>query len=112
MIFKLFLQTYVLPTNASQNITGMSTLFHYVNTDLSGGLLALMLMLGIFVVIFIALKDYRAANAFLVASFFNVIISIFFRVLGEINNKWMYLSIILVGFGLVWVHIDNKKSGM
>jgi hypothetical protein len=107
----MILDIYPLPSNASQNITGFATLFHYVNTDLSGGIFALMLMLGIFVVIFISLKSYRTGNAFLVASFFNVIISIFFRVLGEISNKWMYLSIVLVGVGIVWVHIDNKNSG-
>jgi len=112
-MIQTFLETYILPMNASTNITGFFSLFQYVNTDLSHGLFAVLLMFAIAIVIFIALKDTaKSSAAFLTAAFFNVVIAIIFRTLGVISNSWMYISIIFLGFGFVWNHIDNKKVGL
>lgn len=107
---------YPLPTNASQNITGLYTLFRYLNNDVSGGALMLSLMLAFFVIIFIAIKasnsNSKTSVAFVSAAFFNMIQAVIYAVLGFIQNKWMYLSILLVAIGAVWAYIDNKSSGV
>ena len=46
---------------------------------------------------------------FLNNAFLNMILAIILRTLGFISNKWMYLSIILVGGSAIWLHIDNSK---
>jgi hypothetical protein len=105
--------TYPLPTNATQPITGLFSMMQYVNNDLSGGIFALLIMLAVFIIVFVSLKDRtRSSGAFLAASFFNVIIAIFFRTMSLISNTWMYLSIVIVAFGFFWTHIDNKKIGL
>jgi len=98
---------YTLPTNE----TGESflNLFTYVN-DVSDGYFFLSILLALFVIVFISLKNFSNSKAFAGASFFNMIFAIIFRVLGLIENKWMYLSIILVAISIVWLHIDNSAD--
>lgn len=98
---------YNLPTNES--ITGMYSLFEYVQ-KISDGWFFLMILLGIFIIVFISLKNYSSSRAFAGASFLCMILSIIMRVLGFIANKWMYLSIILVAVAVVWLHLDNSQS--
>ena len=101
---------YLLPTNATENVTGMYILFKYINNDVSNGYFFLGILLALFVIIFIALKDYKASAAFTTASFMIMVFSIMLRALGLIQNKWMYLAIILTAVGVVWLHSDNSSS--
>jgi len=102
----------MLPTNATENITGMYTLIKYINNDVSSGVFALMILLAIFIIIFISLKNFQTSRAFATAAFINMVLAIIMRTLQFISNKWMYLSIILVGVGIVWLHYDNASSGV
>ena len=101
---------YPLPTNATENITGIYTMVKYINNDVSGGVFALMILLAIFIIIFIALKNFRTSRAFVTAAFINMILAIIMRTLQLISNVWMYLSIILVGVGVIWLHSDNASG--
>ena len=100
---------YNLPTNATENITGVYSLFQYAQ-EVSDNYFVLALMLAIFVITFVASKRYSTSKAFAVAAFINMILSIISRTLGFISNKWMFLSIILVGVAIVWLHKDSTSS--
>ena len=98
---------YDLPTT-DQNITSLYGAFGYVQ-DVSSGWFFLMILFAIFIIVFISMKNYTSSRAFAGASFLNMILAIILRTLGFISNKWMYLSIILVGGSAIWLHIDNSK---
>ena len=99
--------SYVMPTNWSQNITSMYSLFQYVQY-VSNDSFFLFVLFGIFIITFIILKmGFTNSRAFAGSSFLFMILSIILRTLGFISNKWMYLGIIFVALSLVWLHLEN-----
>jgi len=98
----------ILPINATNNITGMYSFFQYVNNDITNGLFFLLILAALFIITFISLKDYRAAQAFTMAAFMNFVFSLILRILGFIQNKWIYLAAIILAFAVVWLHTDNQ----
>jgi len=102
---------YNLPTNATNNISGLLSLVQYVQ-EVSDGWFMVMLNWTIFIIMFIILKGYSAARAFAGAAFFHMILCVISRTLGLIDNKWMYLSIILVAVGAVWLHVENSSGNI
>ncbi len=101
---------YQLPTNESYaNVTGMRSLFGYVQ-KVSEGWFFLMILFAIFIIVFISLKQYSNSKAFASASFLCMILSIIMRTLEFISSTWMYLFIILVAVSVVWLHIDSSQS--
>lgn len=102
---------YTLPTNANQSITGMYTFMRWIQEPgVSGGVFIPWVLFGVYVIALLLLKGYQNSKAFSGASFMFMILAIIFRVLGFLSNKWMYFSIILVGLGAVWMHVDNSAN--
>ena len=99
---------YNLPTNATEPVVGIFSLFQWIQ-EVSGGVFFLVIMLAIFVISFIAGKNYATSRAFAFAAFLNFILSVIFRTLGFISNMWMYLSLIIVAASVVWLHADNTQ---
>lgn len=98
---------YNLPTNASNNITGLYSLFQY-NQEVSSNWFVPLITFSIAVIMFIALKDYETPKAFVAAAFFNMVFMVIFSMVGFISSTFMYISVVLVGVGVVWVHISNS----
>lgn len=101
---------YQLPTNESYvNVTGMYSLFDYIQ-EVSSGWFFLMILFAIFIIVFVSLKNFSNSKAFAGASFLVMILSIIMRALGFISSTWMYLCIVLVAVSVVWLHIDNSQN--
>lgn len=96
-----------LPTGA--NITGLYSFFQYVQL-ISDDWFFILILFGIFVIMFISMKAYSSSKAFITSSFFCMILAILLRTIGFISNKWMYLLIIMVALGVAWNHITNSQS--
>lgn len=101
---------YPLPTDATEEISGFYSLFKYVQNDVSGGFFFLAILLALFIIMFISLKRYSTSTAFTTAAFINMIFAIILRTLDLIASKWMYLSMILVAIGAVWLHLDKPST--
>ena len=99
-----------LITNATNNITGVYTIFQYVQ-EVSTSFFPLILF-AMFVILFVILRGSSNSNSkpFAVASFFTMILSILFRTMAFIQNKWMYISITVMALSMVWLHLDNSQS--
>jgi len=99
-----------LITNATTNVTGMYTIFQYVGEVapffFSGILFAILIILF---VIFKSSSPYSNARPFTVACFFTMVLSILFRVMDFIGNRWMYVFITAMAIGLVWLHLENSQ---
>ena len=98
---------YDLPTNETS--AGILNIFQYVQS-VSDGWFFILILFAIFIIVFIALKDYTSSRAFAGAAFLNMILSVMMRTLGLITNQWMYLSIVLVAIAAVWLHFDNSSN--
>ncbi|HEA46672.1 MAG TPA: hypothetical protein ENH99_02730 [Candidatus Pacearchaeota archaeon] len=99
---------YNLPTNATENITGLFSLGQYVQ-EVSNDWFMIVLQLVLFAIILISLKEYETPKALAFAAYVNMIISVIFRTLGFISNNWMYLSIVIVAAATVWLYLDNAQ---
>lgn len=102
---------YTLPTDANESITGMYTFFKWIQAPgVSNGTFIPYILLGIWIIALLLSKAYQNSKAFTGASFLLMIASIIFRVLGFLSNKLMYLSIIMVAIGAIWMHVENSQS--
>ena len=99
-------QYYAAPT--SNDSAGMYEFFGWVNRVPSEGLFFPIILLVIWLVSFLALKQYSTARAWTFASLFCSIISIMLAVLDYINPKFMYLCIFLTLIGFVWLKLDSE----
>lgn len=100
-----------LPTNATNNITGIFSFFQWIQQpDVSKGWFMSLLSLAIAIIIFIGSKEYGNAKAFTAAAFFNMIFSIIMSIVGFISPTFMYLSIVFVAVAAVWLHLDNTSD--
>ena len=95
-----------LPTD--QNLTGMFSLFEYVQ-GVSDGTFFPMILFAIFIIVFVSLKMYSTPRAFAGAAFFNFVIGGILGILGLIAPWVAYLGVIIVGFAVVWLHIENSQ---
>lgn len=74
----------------------------------SDGIFFPIMVLVIWAVVFIATKQYSSSRAFLMASFISMILSFILGVLELMNAKFMYLAILFVALGALWVKLENS----
>lgn len=97
----------------SPNITDMWSMFNYTNANMnnniqgggSGGWFGIVLLFGVFMMIFISQKDTQpAGNAFVLSGFITFILSILLMPLG-IAPIWlsgMFFALMLLGVVMLW----------
>jgi len=100
-----------LITNATNNVTGMYTLFQYVQ-EVSNNYFFPLILFGILIILFVILKSTSISTSkpFGAACFTTMILSILLRTLNFIGNKWMYAFITITAISVVWMHLDNSQS--
>ena len=69
--------------------------------DLTGGLLGLMLAVSLFIIAFIAFKNYPAQTAFAASGFITSVICIPLLIVGLVGTQVMVLFTILTAIGVV-----------
>jgi hypothetical protein len=95
---------YIVPTG--NETAGMYEIFKFVGVSATEGLLFPVMLLVIWIVSFMALKQYSTSRAFAFASFFCTILGIFLAVMDLMAPKWMYLLVFLTVVGLVWLKLE------
>ena len=100
-----------LITNATVNVTGMFTFFQYVQ-EASNNWFFILILFALLIILFVSFKgsSYSNSTPFATSCFIVMVMSFLFRIMGFIDNKWMYAFITLTAFGVVWVHLDNSQS--
>ena len=94
---------YTLPT--SNDTIGFYEYFSYVNNTADGLFFPIMILV-IFTVIFIATKQFSTSKAWTFASFTITMLSIPLAVLDLLASKFMYLSILMLAVGLLWLKLE------
>jgi len=93
------------PTNA----TKMYQIFQYSNTVTNEWFGAVILIM-LFVIIFITLKDYKTNRAFATASFITAVVAVLFKSFSIITDFTLYLFIIAAGLGLVALLVEEQEG--
>lgn len=96
---------YDLP-NSSINST--MAMMNYVN-NVSEGWLGPLMLVALFFVTFISLKNYPMDRAFGVSSFVCLLASAFLSVLELLNPKFLLLFVILTAFSVIYLYINNQE---
>lgn len=97
---------YVQPTG--NETKGFYELFGYIGRTATEGLFWPVILLVIWIVSFLAMKQYSTSRAWTFASFFCSILAIPLAVLDYIAPKWMYLVIMLTLIGFVWLKLEAQ----
>ena len=95
---------YVVPTGNETN--GFYELFKYIGVSATGGLFWPVMLLVIWVVSFMAFKNYSTSRAWTFASFFCSILAIFMSLMDYLAPKWMYFVIFMTLIGFVWLKLE------
>jgi glycerol-3-phosphate acyltransferase PlsY len=88
--------------------SGFYEIFGYVGREATGGLFWPVMLFAIWIIVFLAVKQYSTSRAWTLASFFCAFLSIPLAVLNYIAPKWMYLSIFLTLIGFVWLKLETE----
>ena len=98
---------YNVPTGNETN--GLYELFKFIGVTATGGLFWPVMLLVIWIVGFMAMKQYSTSRAWTFASFFCAILGIMLGVMDYISPKWMYLCIFLTVIGFVWLKLETNE---
>jgi len=97
---------WALPTN----VTGLGSLFTYVNT-ITNQLFAFMMLISLYFIVFFSIKQtYITEKALVIASFITMISAYFFWTLQLITTKIMILFILILAFSLLYLTYVSKKA--
>jgi prepilin signal peptidase PulO-like enzyme (type II secretory pathway) len=97
---------YVTPTG--NETAGFYEIFGFVGRSATAGLFWPIMLLVVWVVSFMGLKQYSTSRAWTFASFFCAVLSILLAVLDYISPKFMYLPIMLTLIGFVWLKLEAE----
>ena len=67
-----------------------------------------LIMLGIFVILLIATKLFSGRVAFTFSSFICTVLTIPLAILGFMAPMYMYLFVVLTGFGVLWGRLSKR----
>lgn len=106
-----FTPTYY-PVPTTNNTRDLLEIFQFVSNDLTGGLFFPIIILVIWVVQFIGVlaEGRPASRAWVFASFTATILSIMLGLLAMLEQKWIYLLVILVSLGAFWIKLSTSKN--
>ena len=90
---------------AGNDTSGIYEFFRFVNIT-SDGLFFTVILFVIWIVAFLAIKQYSTPKAWTSASFLCAILSILLTVVDLVAPKFMYIFLILTAIGLVWLKLE------
>lgn len=73
----------------------------------SGGVLGSFLLIIIFAIMFISLKQFELSKAFAASSFLTLFVAILFRIIGLIGDANLYFVMIVSGLAVFVLYLDK-----
>jgi len=101
---------YPIPT--VNDTSDLLAIFQFVSNDLTGGLFFPIMILVIWIVQFIGgiAENRPASRAWVYASFTATVLSIMLGLLAMMEQKWIYLLVILVSLGAFWIKLASARE--
>jgi len=98
---------YDMPT--MNDTGGIYEIFRFTNAQADGFFLPVILLV-IWILIFMATKQYSASKAWTAASFVTGLLAIPLAILELIAPRYMYLAIFLTVAGFLWLKLEDGKT--
>ncbi len=98
------------------NASDATDLFHYFSyvNNIADGLFFPVILLVVWVISFMATftlgGSKNVAKGFIFSTFFVTILGSMLAIMGLLNPKYMYLPIILLAFGVLWLRLSGAKE--
>ena len=107
----VFNATYY-PIMNTNNTGDLLEVFQFIGGPATGGLFFPLIILVIWVVQFIGvLSDGKqGSRAWVYASFTSTILAIMLGILALVEQRWIYLLVIMVSLGAFWLKLASKKD--
>jgi len=107
----VFEPTYFAVPNPNQT-RDLLEIFKFVANDATGGLFFPLVIAVIWIIQFIGVmsESRPASRAFVFASFTATILSIILGILALMNQKYVYLLILMVSLGAFWTKLFNSRE--
>ena len=88
------------------------TIFQFINNSATGGLFFPLMIVVIWVIQFVGIlsQGRDSSRAFTFASFTASILSIILGLLAMMEQKWIYLLVIMVSLGAFWIKLASAKE--
>lgn len=99
-------QIYTPPTN--NDTLGLYEIYKYTN-NLSEGILSVSFMFVVWIIVFVATKNFSTSRAFTIASFICFILTMILSVIDLISPKIMYLFLFLLAGGALWIKLEAQS---
>jgi type II secretory pathway component PulF len=84
------------------NMTSWYEIFHFAN-EVTDNAFGIFIILGVFIITFLALKNHPAEKAFASSTFITAVIGIILRLMNIIDAYVMFICIIGAGISIVWL---------
>lgn len=106
-----FNATY-FPTPEVGDTRSLLSIFQWISTDATGGLFFPIMILVMWTIQFVGVisEGKPASRAFVFASFTATILSIILGILAMMNQKYVYLLVIMVSLGAFWVKLASARE--
>ena len=103
----------IYPVPAVNDTRDIELIFRWVNNTATGGLFFPIILLVVWFIAFIgAIAEGReASRAFIFANFISSVLGIILGLLGFLQPAYIYFTIILLAFGLIWAVTTKKRFG-
>lgn len=101
---------YPIPT--ANDTADLLTVFQFIGGPVTGGLFFPIMIMVIWVVQFIGvLADGRpGSRAWVFASFTSTILAMMLSLVALVEQKWIYLLVIMVSLGAFWIKLATSKN--
>lgn len=106
-----FNSTYY-PIPQPEDTRDLLAVFQFISNDLTGGLFFPIMILVVWTVQFIGVlaEGRPASRGWVFASFVSTILSMMLGILALLEQRWVYLLVIMTSFGLFWLKLAKSKS--
>lgn len=101
----------IFPTPTVNDTRDLELIFRWVNAEATGGIFFPIMILVVWAIAFIgAIAEGReASRAFIFANFITSVLGIILGLLGFLQPAYIYFTIILLGFGLIWAKLTKRR---
>lgn len=100
------------PTPNATHTQDIFEVFKFVNNDASGGIFFPIMLLAIWAISFIGsiAEGRRASTAWIFSSFIATILGIILALMGFLGKQYIFLSILLIAFGILWSKLSSGRN--
>lgn len=98
-------QVYTPPNN--NDTLGIYEIFRYAN-NVSEGIFFTAISFVVWIIIFVATKNFSTSRAFTMASFISFILTMVLSVIDLITPRIMYLFLFMTAAGALWIKLESQ----